>query len=182
MSRSEKKHWEIPRRVAVSGLALAFVSLSGLAQIKAPLPSVPAAGAVLSKPIKLPPKRQETAEQRNRRLAALPGAGDLRNYVNAYERMLATFRTAHDHYFEALGRCHARSYSVSDQRAAGCSASDSLQQCADKLLSRCLIPGTRGYSDAAKQLNSALNAMRFSAQQGQTALSRDSERVLGSGR
>ena len=182
MTRSEKRSWQAALKAALGGLTLALVFVPSLAQIKTPSPSVPAAGAVLSKPIKLPPKRQETPEERDKRLAALPGAGDLRNYVSAYETRLATFRTAHDGYFRALGQCHSRSYSVNDQRAAGCSASDSLQQCTDKLLSRCMEPSTRAYSDATSQLNGALNIMRFSAQQGQTALRRDSERVLGTRR
>jgi hypothetical protein len=106
---------------------------AGAADIKPTSPGVlKAAPAPLKSPMKL-----DQDSLRVKKIEQMPQRDEL-------DRTYDDFRRKYDATLAAIGRfekrsaeCMARTYSVEDQRSAGCTLSDSVYQCNQKLFNRC---------------------------------------------
>ena len=114
-------------------LAAVVLPAGAVEPIKPASPGVvKAAPAPLKSPMKL-----DQDSLRVKKIERMPQRDEL-------DRTYDDFRRKYDATLAAIGRfekrsaeCLARTYSVEDQRSAGCSQSDSVYQCNQKLFNRC---------------------------------------------
>lgn len=110
--------------------------------------SPPALGVKLTAPLGGPLKLPASAKP----LPPLPVRDSLDQAYEQFRQVTARAKAARDAYVTARTRCAARSFSVQDQREAGCQETDTVAQCNDKLELWC----TRSEGRVYRRSNHAL--------------------------
>lgn len=161
--RGGRTTWRTPRDLgAPCLLALLFLAPVALAQEpaqKRPLAAPVAPGAKPLVPTRDTIKPVSRPAQLLTGEPKTPGESRVYYYFREYDKAMKGLVQTTDVYHDKRSECRARAFAPQEQLRAGCTPSDSLAQCSDKLIAWCTAEARKPYNRSLAEVSAAASRL-----------------------